>query len=115
MKTLFIFVSVLLTGSVMGQKTKTEKAKFDFTQFPSVPVEGMDNLGIRVYTGDLPFNKDTLRLYLGNMDIMKSDLELLSKVDYLALKEIEIIGGEGDITIDMAIGQPVIVSKEQER
>ncbi len=115
MKTLLLFTSVLLASSLMGQKSKTDKAKFDYTQYPSVPVEGMENLGIQVYTGDLPFNKDTLRLYLGNMDMMKSNVERMSKVNYLALKEVNVVGGEGDITIDMAIGQPMIVSKEQKQ
>lgn len=66
-----------------------------------------------MYTADLPFNKDTLRLYLGNMDIMKSDVEQVSKVKFQSMNEVTVVGGEGDITIDMAFGEPFVVSKEQ--
>jgi hypothetical protein len=112
MKTLLLFASLFIAGSAIGQKTKTEKAKFDYTRYPSVPVEGLENLGFRVFTADLPFNKDTLRLYLGNMDFMKSNAEQLSKVKFKAMNEINLVGGEGDLTIDMAIGDPMVVSKE---
>ncbi len=113
MKLPLLIVTILFTGSLMAQKTKTNTAKIDFTQYPSLPVEGMNKLGIQVYTADIPFNKDTLRLYLGNMDIMKSDVEQLSKVDFQGLNEVTIVGGEGDLTVDMAFGKPSIVSKKQ--
>lgn len=113
MRTLLLLISILFTGSLFGQKTKSNTAKVDFLQYPSVPVEGMQKLGIQVYTANLPFNKDTLRLYLGNMDMMKSDVERMSKVDFKALNEVTIVGGDGDITIDMAFGSPTIISKEQ--
>lgn len=113
MKTILFCGSLLLVGSLFGQKTKTATAKIKYDQYPSVPVTGMKQLGIQVYTADLPFNKDTLRLYLGNMDIMKSDVEQTSKMKFQALNEITVVGGEGDITIDMAFGEPVIISKEQ--
>ena len=112
MKTLLLFASLLMAGSAIGQKTKTEKAKFDYTRYPSIPVEGLKELGFQVFTADLPFNKDTLRLYLGNMDFMKSNAEQLSKVKFKAMNEINVVGGEGDVTIDMAIGEPMVVSKE---
>ena len=92
----------------MDKKTKTNTAKIDFIQYPTIPVEGMNELGLQVYTADLPFNKDTLRLYLGNMDMMKSDVEQMSKVDFQALNEVSVIGGEGDITIEMAFGTPTV-------
>lgn len=113
MKTILLFGSILLAGSLFGQRTGTNTAKIDFTQYPSVPVEGMEKLGIQIYTADLPFNKDTLRLYLGNMDMMKSNVERLSKVDIQSMNEVTVVGGEGDITIDMAFGEPFVVSKEQ--
>lgn len=115
MKTFLLFVSILLAGTAMGQKTKSNKAKIDFLQYPSVPVEGVEEIGIRVYTGDLPFNKDTLRLYLGNVDMMKSNVERFSKVKFEALNDIRIAGGQGDLTVDMAIGEPVVISKEQKQ
>lgn len=115
MKALLLIASILAAGMVMAQKTKSEKAKMDFTQYPTDPVEGLEKLGIRVYTGDLPFNKDTLRLYLGNIDMMKSNAERLSKVKFQALNDIQIAGGPGDITVDMAIGEPMVVSKEQKQ
>lgn len=107
-----LIVSFLFTALLFGQKTKTNTAKIEFTQFPTVPVEGMKNLGIQVYTADLPFNKDTLRLYLGNMDLIKSDAEQVSKVGFKALNEVSIVGGEGDITIEMAFGEPMVLGKE---
>lgn len=113
MKLPLLIASILFTGSIMAQKTKTNTAKIDFNQYPSLPVEGMQKLGIQVYTADLPFNKDTLRLYLGNMDLIKSDVEQLSKVGFEGLNEVKIVGGEGDITIDMAFGKPSVVSKKQ--
>ena len=113
MRSILLLATVLLAGTAFGQRTKSNTAKMDFTQYPTVPVEGMKTLGIQVYTANLPFNKDTLRLYLGNMDIMKSNVERMSKVDYQALNEVTVVGGEGDITIDMAIGEPMVVSKEQ--
>ncbi|MGB6035413.1 MAG: leucine-rich repeat domain-containing protein [Cryomorphaceae bacterium] len=113
MKTILLLGSMILAVAVMGQKTKTNTAKTDFLQSPSVPIEGVESIGIQVYTADLPFNKDTLRLYLGNMDLMKSDMEQLSKVDFQALNEVAVTGGEGDITIDMAFGKPSVLSKEQ--
>lgn len=112
MRTFLLFVSILFAGALFGQKTKTNTAKLDFIQYPSVPVEGFEKLGIQVYTADLPFNKDTLRLYLGNMDIMKSDVDRMSKVKFQALNDIDIVGGEGDLTVDMAFGTPTVVSKE---
>lgn len=109
----FLVFSILFSGVIWGQKSKTNSAKLDFIQYPSIPVSGMEKLGIQLYTADLPFNKDTLRLYLGNMDIMKSNVERMSKVDFKALNEVSIIGGEGDVTIDMAFGKPVVLSKEE--
>jgi hypothetical protein len=103
----------LLTLAISAQKTKTNTAKLDFTQFPSVPVEGVKSIGIEVYTADLPFNHDTLRLYLDNIDLMKSDVERISKVDFKALNEIDILGGQGDLNIKMAFGEPSVISKEQ--
>ncbi len=115
MRTIFFLASILLSMSLWAQKTKTNTAKIDFMQYPSVPVENMDKLGIQVYTGNLPFDKDTLRLYLGNIDLMKSNVERMSKVGFEALKEIEVVGGEGDITIDMAFGNPMVLNKEQKQ
>lgn len=112
MKTILLFGSIFLAGSLLGQRTGTNTTKIDFTQYPSVPVEGMEKLGIQIYTADLPFNKDTLRLYLGNMDIMKSDVEQVSKVKFQSMNEVTVVGGEGDITIDMAFGEPFVISKE---
>ncbi|MEX1191033.1 MAG: leucine-rich repeat domain-containing protein [Brumimicrobium sp.] len=113
MKTILLFGTILIAGSLYGQRTGTDKAKMEFTQYPTVPIEGIEKLGIQVYTADLPFNKDTLRLYLGNMDILKSDVESVSKVGYGGLNEVTLVGGEGDITIEMAIGEPFVASKEQ--
>lgn len=113
MKKILLFGSILFVGSLMAQRTGTNTAKIDFTQYPTVPIEGMEKLGIQIYTADLPFNKDTLRQYLGNMDMMKSDVEQLSKVGFQGINEVSLVGGEGDITIDMAFGSPTIVSKEQ--
>lgn len=112
MKTIILFWSILLAGSLLGQRTGTNTAKIDFTQYPSVPVEGMEKLGIQVYTTDLPFKKDTLRLYNGNIDMMKSNAERLAKVGFQSMNEVTVVGGEGDITIDMPFGEPFIVSKE---
>jgi len=112
MKKILLLGSILFAGTLMAQRTATNTAKIDFTQYPTVPVEGMEKLGIQIYTADLPFNKDTLRMYLGNMDIMKSDVEQISKVNFQALNEITVLGGEGDLTIDMAFGKPTVVSKE---
>lgn len=115
MRTFLLIFSILLSGALMAQKTKTNTAKIDFIQYPTVPVEGMEKLGIQVYTADLPFNKDTLRLYLGNIDFMKSNAERMSKVGFQALKEVAVVGGEGDITIDMAFGTPMVLNKEQKQ
>jgi hypothetical protein len=112
MKRILLLGSILFVGSILGQKIKTNTAKIDFTQYPSLPVEGMESIGVQVYTADLPFNKDTLRLYLGNMDMMKSDVEQMSKVDFQAMNEVKLVGGEGDVTIDMAFGEPTVGSKE---
>lgn len=112
MKKTLLFASILFAGAMFAQKTKTNTAKIDFIQYPTVPVDGMNKLGVQVYTADLPFNKDTLRLYLGNMDVMKSDAERMSKIDFQSLNEVTIVGGEGDLTVDMAFGSPVIGNKE---
>jgi len=81
--------------------------------YPTVPVKGVQNIGIQVHTADLPFTKDTLRLYLGNLDLMMSDAEQVSKVQYQSLNEVNIVGTPSDITVHMAFGKPAIVSKEQ--
>lgn len=112
MKKLLLFGSILFAGALCAQKTKTNTAKIDFIQYPTVPVDGMTTLGVQVYTADLPFNKDTLRLYLGNMDAMKSDVERMSKIDFQSLNEVTLVGGEGDLSVDMAFGTPVIGNKE---
>lgn len=104
-----------MSGSLFGQKTKSNTAKLDFVQYPSVPVEGLEKLGIQVYTADLPFNKDSLRLYLGNIDLMKSNAERLAKVGYQSMNEVAVVGGAGDITIEMAFGKPFVVAKEKKQ
>ncbi len=113
MRVIALIISLLIAGYSFGQKSKSNTAKIDFTQFPTAPVKGMSKLGIQVYTNDLPFNKDTLRLYLGNMDIMKSDVERMSKVNFKALNEVALVGGQGDVTVSLAFGKPIILSKEQ--
>jgi hypothetical protein len=113
MKLILLFVLSLATLSILGQKTKTNTATIDFVHYPTTPVKDVQKIGIQVYTANLPFNKDTLRLYLGNMDMMMSDVEQLSKVDYKSLNEVNISGGAGDISVHMAFGKPVIVAKEQ--
>lgn len=113
MTKLYLLISaVLISGFLFCQNTKKSSAKFNFLQRPTVPVEGLSTLGIQVYTSNLPFNKDTLRLYLRNIDLIKSDVETVSKVKYNALNKITVIGGEGDITIDMAFGKPMVIFKE---
>jgi tetratricopeptide (TPR) repeat protein len=112
MRTILFFIIVLCFGSLFAQRTKSNTARINFTQYPTVPIEGVKEIGIQVYTANLSFNRDTLRLYLDNIDIMKSDFEQLSKVDFKALNQVSIVGGEGDITVDMALGQPVVLSKE---
>ncbi len=112
MKKILLFAALFSFGQLFAQKTKTNTAKIDFTQAPSVPVAGMKSLGIQVFTADLPFNKDTLRLYLGNMDIMKSNAERFSKMNFQALEDITVLGGEGDLTFEMAFGDAMVVNKE---
>lgn len=112
MKKILLLAVLFSAGQLFAQKTKTNKAKIDFTQVPSVPVSGVKSLGIQVYTADLPFSKDTLRLYLGNMDIMKSNAERFSKVNFQALEDITVLGGEGDLTFEMAFGEAMVVNKE---
>jgi hypothetical protein len=115
MKNSILLLTLLLCGALQAQKVKTTTAKIDFKQYPSVPVEGVQQLGIKVYTANLPFNKDTLRFYLDNMDLMKSDAEQISKIKYESLNEIALIGGDGDLTASMALGTPVIVGKETKK
>ncbi len=113
MRFILFTLSMVFALGVSAQKSKTTTAKLDFTQYPSVPVEGVKTIGIEVFTADLPFNHDTLRLYLDNIDLMKSDAERLAKVKFQALNEIDIVSGEGDLNIKMAFGNPSVVSKEQ--
>ncbi len=115
MRTILLAFSMLLAFGVSAQKAKTTTAKLDFTQFPSLPVEGVKTIGIEVFTADLPFNHDTLRLYLDNIDLMKSDAESLAKVKFQGLNEIDIVGGDGDLNIMMAMGTPSILSQEQKK
>ena len=95
-----------------AQKTSSTDVKMDFLHLPTLPMTGVDQVGIEVYTGDLPFNRDTLRHYLGNMDVLKSGGERLSKIKFEALTETDIVGGTGDITIRMALGKPFEGNKE---
>jgi hypothetical protein len=112
MRTLLLFFTVFTLGSAFAQNTGTSTVKMDFTHYPTLPIKGMETLGIEVYTGDLPFNMDTLRLYLGNMDILKSGGERLSKIDHQALTDVNVIGGRGDVTISMAFGPAKIGAKK---
>lgn len=112
MKKILLLAVLFSAGQLFAQRTKTNTAKIDFTQVPSVPVAGMKSLGIQVYTADLPFSKDTLRLYLGNMDIMKSNAERFSKISFQALEDITVLGGDGDLTFEMAFGEAMVVNKE---
>jgi hypothetical protein len=57
MKKILLFGSILFAGSLMAQRTGTNTAKIDFTQYPTVPVEGMEKLGIQIYTADLPLTR----------------------------------------------------------
>jgi tetratricopeptide (TPR) repeat protein len=113
MKHLFLVLSTfLITSSLFAQQKGSESAKLDFLIYPTLPVEGVSKIGVQVYTADLPFDRDTLRLYLGNMDVMKSGGERLSKVKYQSVLETNIVDGGGDILIKMAFGKPNIQSKQ---
>lgn len=111
-KLLLLVGAVLLTTSISAQKVKDTSAKIEFKKYPTVPVEGLNTLGIQVFTADMPFNHDSLRLYLNNLDMMMSDAEQASKIKHQALNEINVIGGEGDLTVDMALGMSLVSSKE---
>lgn len=101
-----------MAAPLAAQKTSSTDVKMDFLHLPTLPMSGVDQVGIEVYTGDLPFNRDTLRHYLGNMDVLKSGGERLSKIKFEALTETDIVGGTGDITIRMALGKPFEGNKE---
>ena len=87
-----------MAGSLLAQKTGSNTAKMDLLQFPTLPVSGVEKVGLEIYTGGLPFTKDTLRFYLGNMDILKSGGERMAKVDHLASGKVDIVGGKGVLT-----------------
>ena len=102
MRSILLFASVFIVGSLFAQKTANNTAKMDYLRYPTLPVSGMQKVGVQIYTGSLPFTKDTLRLYLGNMDILKSGGERMAKVDHKALGKVDLVGGKGDITFTMA-------------
>lgn len=108
--TLLLFIS--LSTLLCAQKTSTTSVKMEYLHLPTLPVDGVNEVGVHAYTAGLPFTMDTLRLYLGNMDILKSGGERLSKMAYRAATETNITGNEGDITISMAFGAPLVGSKE---
>lgn len=110
--TFLLLILALLSSTMIAQKTKEKSIKIEFQKLPTVPVEDFNTLGIQVFTADLPLNEDSLRHYLNNLDFMMSDAEQASKVKFQALNDIEIIGGEGDITVEMAFGNPMAVTEE---
>ena len=107
-----LLLSLCTVGPLSAQKTGSSAVKMNYLHLPTLPVSGVDQIGIQVFTGDLPFNRDTLRHYLGSMDILKSGGERLSKIQFKALTETTITGGTGDITIRMAFGQAMAGKKE---
>ncbi|MDG1262696.1 MAG: hypothetical protein P8H59_11710 [Flavobacteriales bacterium] len=109
---LLLFGAILLSTLSFAQNTKANTAEIDFKKSPTIPVEGLKTLGIQVYTADMPFNKDTLRFYLNNLDMMMSDAEQAGKIKSESLEEFSIVGGEGDVTVNMALGMPLVVAKE---
>ncbi len=112
MKRLLLSLAITSVTALSAQKTATTKVKMDHLHLPTLPVEGVKTIGLQVYTGPIPFNSDTLRYYLGNMDMMKSGGERLSSIKYKALTETNIVDGSGDITISMAFGTPTTGKKE---
>ena len=112
MKHFVLPLVLFLAAPLAAQKTSSTDVKMDFLHLPTLPMSGVDQVGIEVYTADLPFNRDTLRHYLGNMDVLKSGGERLSKIKFEALTETDIVGGTGDITIRMALGKPFEGNKE---
>jgi len=112
MKLHLLFLMVLCSMASIGQKTSTETAKLDLTLAPTVPIENVSSIGFKVHTSDLPFDKDSLRLYLGNLDLMMSDAEQASKIKSKTLKELTVVGGDGDLTVDMAFGLSFVVNEE---
>lgn len=112
MKHLLLFLAIFTATALFAQKTATTKVKMDHLQLPILPMEGVKTIGLQVYTGTIPFNQDTLRFYLRNMDMMKTSGERISSIKFKGLTETAIVGGEGDITVSMAFGKPVIAKKE---
>lgn len=112
MKRLLLALAITSVTALSAQKTATTKVKMTHLHLPTLPMEGVKTIGLQVHTGTIPFNADTLRFYLGNMEMMKSGGERLSAVKYKGLTQTSIVGGTGDITIDMAFGQPTIGKKE---
>lgn len=112
MRSLLLSLAAISVIALNAQNTGTNTAKIDYMHFPTLPVNGVNTVGIEIYTGGLPFTKDTLRFYLGNMDILKSGGERLSKLEHQALTDVSVVGGKGDITFTMAFGKADIVSKE---
>ena len=112
MKHSVLLFALGLSTALAAQKTSTTAVKMDFLHPPTLPVAGVDQVGLQVYTGALPFNRDTLRHYLGAMDVLKSGGERLSKIKFEALTETAITGGKGDITVRMAFGKAMAGKQE---
>ncbi|MEO0404444.1 MAG: hypothetical protein AAF193_06200, partial [Bacteroidota bacterium] len=112
MQKALLILTLLISTAMLGQKVKTETAKIDFMQIPSVPVEGVSKIGLNAYVGDLPMNHDTLRLYLNNLDLMMSDVEQKAKIKHKSLTDVALVAGEGDLTVDIAFGMALSVGTE---
>jgi hypothetical protein len=75
----------------------TENFIRSYIDRPTIPVELTKSFWISLHTASTGVTKDTLRRYMGNMDILKSDVERLTKLKYYSLQNTKLDAETGKL------------------
>ena len=113
--TIYFLLVIAFTFSAFSQKVSRETVKKVVIEYPTLPIENVKKVGIKVYYPHPAITQDTISKYAGNLDIMKSDAERLSRMKEFPYREIKMVDKDWDLLVEVSFSMPRVLSKKLNR
>lgn len=99
---LWAILCLLGTQALSAQNIKRDNFKFEPLIKPTLPVEDIGVVGIKLYYPDEQVNRDTIRKYIDNMKLLKGGFGFLDAEEMYAYREITVEDEGWDLLLEVA-------------
>ncbi len=111
MKNIFFLLLILVgISSANAQKVSRDKVKRDFISYPTIPVENLKKVAVKIYYPNADVTQDSIRKY-GGGKLITEGISLESRKEY-SYNQIQIVDSDWDLLLEVFFGEADFQTKE---